>query len=507
MNGIAPGILIVDDEIIIARDLEVRLGNLGYDIRGIACSGEEAIRLAEKTQPNLVLMDIVLKGDMDGIEAAAEISKRWGFPVIYLSAYADEATLKRARITEPFGYLVKPFSERELRANIEMALYKHESESKLRRVEKWFVASVERVAEGVVTTDRKGIVTFLNAEAEAMLGRSSLDTIGRALQDVVPLRTTAASNPIADIFNRTFIEGVVIHLEEDTLRLEAKEGPIPVELTSGCIRDDNGKAMGVVLVLRDQSERRRLQHDLRESEEELRRKNAMLAEANRRKDEFLAMLAHELRNPLAPIRNALEVMRRICPSSDSCERMRMVADRQVNHLACMVDDLLDASRITRGNVRLQKKVLELAGAVNHAVETVRPQIEAHQHRLTVKLPPEPIRLEADPVRLEQVLVNFLNNAVKFTPVGGEISLTVQRKGSEAVIRVHDSGAGISAELLSHIFDLFTQAPQSLDRSNGGLGIGLALVKKLIEMHGGKVEAHSDGPDQGSEFVIHLPILP
>jgi signal transduction histidine kinase len=238
--------------------------------------------------------------------------------------------------------------------------------------------------------------------------------------------------------------------------------------------------------------------------------NALLVrniqEADHRKDEFLAMLAHELRNPLAPIRNAVYVMRLLGSDRPEVERARDVIDRQLQHLARLVDDLLDVSRITRGKIQLQLESIDVAVAVANAVETTRPLIEARKHELILSLPQEPVRVRADLARLAQILANLLNNAAKYTEEGGRIWLTVEQEGSEVVFRVRDTGAGISPEMLSRVFDLFTQADQSLDRSQGGLGIGLTLVHRLVELHHGSVEGFSQGPGQGSEFIVRLPAL-
>src|SRR5512135_734222 len=227
-------------------------------------------------------------------------------------------------------------------------------------------------------------------------------------------------------------------------------------------------------------------------------------EADRRKDEFLAMLAHELRNPMAPILNALHLLREQ-GGGPMAEQAREVAERQVRHLARLVDDLLDVSRISSGKIHLRKGRVELGETVARAVETARPLIAARRHELSGSLPDEPIPLEADAARLEQVLANLLNNAAKYTEPGGWIAIEARREGEAAVVRVRDNGIGIAPELLPRIFDLFTQADRSLDRSQGGLGIGLTLVRSLVEMHDGSVTAASAGVGKGSEFVVRLPL--
>ena len=243
-----------------------------------------------------------------------------------------------------------------------------------------------------------------------------------------------------------------------------------------------------------------------ELERRVEERTSELEGALRSRDEFLAMLAHELRNPLAPIRNAAQVIRLVGPDDGHMTWARDVIDRQVHQLSRLVDDLLDVSRVTRGRVELQKQEIELAMVVAHAVETSRPFIDERRHTLTVTLPRTAVVLHADLARLSQVISNLLNNACKYMEEGGRISLTAEQEGGEVRIRVRDQGLGIPREMLPRIFELFTQLNRSLDRSEGGLGIGLALVRRLAELHGGSVQAFSDGPGQGSEFVVTLPIL-
>jgi signal transduction histidine kinase len=231
-----------------------------------------------------------------------------------------------------------------------------------------------------------------------------------------------------------------------------------------------------------------------------------LREADRRKDEFIAILAHELRNPLAPIRNAVAIVRTRAEGIPEARWANEVIERQVSHLARLVDDLLDVSRISRGTVELRRERVSLASVVEAAVESSRPAIEHARHELAVMLSPEPIDLEVDYVRLSQVLANLMNNAARYTHPGGRITVRAAREGNDAVVRVADDGVGIPPEMLDRIFEMFVQVPDAGGPEHGGLGIGLTLVKRLVELHGGTVEARSAGPGQGSEFVMRLPAV-
>jgi PAS domain S-box-containing protein len=237
----------------------------------------------------------------------------------------------------------------------------------------------------------------------------------------------------------------------------------------------------------------------------LRAEEALREEA-RRKDEFLAMLAHELRNPLAPIRNALYILDLPAADPALAGQARQIAERQVQHMSRLLDDLLDVSRISRGRVELRLEPVDVARLVTRTAEAARPLIEERRHELLVCLPPAAMRVRGDPTRLEQVMTNLLTNAAKYTDPGGRIWLSAAREGDGVVLRLRDTGVGIAADMLPKVFDLFVQAERRLDRSRGGVGIGLTLVKRLVELHGGSVEAKSDGPGRGSEFVVRLPAL-
>jgi PAS domain S-box-containing protein len=314
-------------------------------------------------------------------------------------------------------------------------------------------------------------------------------------------------------FSRFFApEDIVTGRPEYELKTALAEG----RADSACwqVRKDGTRfwCRAVVTLLLDENKQARsfaiVTHDLTEVDAaNAQRKRADgLAEANRSKEEFMALLSHELRTPLSPIVNALNVMRQMKTTDPIIEQAGNIISRQVGVMVQLVDDLLDITRITKGKLRLTKEPVELRVVVNHAAETARPLMDARKHEFSVSLPTTAIWVEADPARMEQVVVNLLNNAAKYTDTGGLIRLTINGEGEDAVIRVRDNGIGIDPKVLPHVFELFTQVDGSLGRSYGGLGIGLALARNLIEMHDGRLQAASAGLGKGCEFTIKLPLL-
>jgi signal transduction histidine kinase len=235
------------------------------------------------------------------------------------------------------------------------------------------------------------------------------------------------------------------------------------------------------------------------------RRAAQLDEADRRKDEFLATLAHELRNPLAPLRNALEILRLRGEEPQAAGKAREIMQRQLNQMVRLVDDLLDVSRITTGKLEVRKQPVALEAVIRNAIETARPLIEAQHHELVIELPREPLEVDADSTRLAQVILNLLNNAAKYTPPGGRITLSAAREIDRAVVRVRDNGIGIDAPMLPRVFDMFVQADRSLERTQAGLGVGLTLARRLVELHQGTLSGASEGLNKGSEFTVSIPV--
>ena len=361
-------------------------------------------------------------------------------------------------------------------------------------------AIVESSDDAIVSKTLEGIIRSWNRAAERLFGYSAEEAVGQPVTLIIPAERVPEEQQILERLRRG---ERIDHFE--TVRVAKSGRRIDVSLTISPIRDAQGLIIGASKIARDISDKKVFEEAQQRTIGELERAEEALLEADRRKDEFLAVLAHELRNPLAPIRYAVAMARR--EGRDDAERAQAQAiiERQVKHMSRLLDDLLDVSRITRSKLLLRRSAVDLASIVAAAQEPARPLMEERRHTLVVKLPQEPIRLICDPVRLAQVLTNLLINAAKYTDSGGRIELEASRAGGELVVAVRDNGIGICAEMMPRVFTLFAQASPALERSEGGLGIGLALVRGLVELHGGTVSVHSAGIGKGSEFVVRLPL--
>ena len=359
-----------------------------------------------------------------------------------------------------------------------------------------FVTLVETSTDFIGICDLDGVPFFVNRAGLDMVG---LDNLEQARRTPVREFFFPEDQPriIEEFFPSILANG---HGETDVRFRHFKTGQARwMAYKVLALPDAEGRPFALATVSQDVTERRRLEDNLRSLADDL-------SEMDRRKNEFLAMLAHELRNPLAPISNAARTLRLGGRDGEVLRSASDTLERQVRQLARLVDDLLDMSRITRGRIELRKEPTSLEAVVHQAVETVRPLCLGMKQELTVALPPTPTYLDADPARLAQVIGNLLSNASKFTDRGGHIWLTVEHEGHQVAIRVRDNGIGIAEESLPRVFDMFAQVDTSLERSRDGLGIGLTLVKTLVDMHGGTVDVHSDGLGRGSEFVVRLPAL-
>jgi len=364
--------------------------------------------------------------------------------------------------------------------------------AQLNEQKEWFRTTLFSIGDAVITTDTTGKITTLNTVAEQLTGWTSGEASGHSLADVFQIVHETSRLPVANPALRALRDGGIVGLANHTV-LVARDGTErPIDDSAAPIRDADGRILGAVLVFRDISARRGAELRLRE--------------ADQRKDEFLAVLAHELRNPLAPLRHALEILHLAHDDPVAVEQVGGIMERQLQHMVRLIDDLLDVSRIAGNRLELRREPVDISAVVHSALETCGPLLSQSQHSLKVTLPPHPLHVDADRGRLAQAFANLLNNAIKYTEEGGRIWLTVERDGGEVVIIVRDSGMGIPAKMLERIFEMFVQVDGSLERAQGGLGIGLQLVKRIVEMHGGSVVAESPGPGKGSQFTVRLPVV-
>jgi PAS domain S-box-containing protein len=371
------------------------------------------------------------------------------------------------------------------------------AEEELRDAAERMRSVVNHVVDGIITIDERGSVESYNPAAERIFGYAPSEVLGKNVKMLMPEPYHSEHDAYIGNYVRTG-RARIIGTGREVVGKRKDDTTFPMELAVSEFHI--GRRRFFTGIVRDITERRRLQ-------DEVQRRLHDLAEADRQKNEFLAMLSHELRNPLAPISNALHLLK-MQPSASDLTGVHGMMERQLQHLVRLVDDLLDVSRIVRGKIELRKSDIDLRDVAQRAAETAKPVLDANGHVLEVSLPERPICVVGDLVRLAQVLANLLTNAAKYTRTPSRIDLSVGREGNEAVVSVRDPGEGIPRELLPRIFDLFVQGHHpALARTQGGLGIGLTLVKRLVEMHDGNVSAQSGGVGQGSEVLIRLPALP
>jgi PAS domain S-box-containing protein len=372
-----------------------------------------------------------------------------------------------------------------------------QAEAELRDAEERMRSVVNHVVDGIITIDERGSIESFNPAAEKIFGFRREEVVGCNVKLLMPEPYhTEHDSYIANYVGTGHAKIIGIGREVTGKRKDASVFPMELAVSEFHI----GERRYFTGIVRDITERKRLQKELQQRLHDL-------AEADRQKNEFLAMLSHELRNPLAPMRNALYLLKNARAGDASIAEVHGMLERQLQSLVRLVDDLLDVSRIIRGKIDLRKEEVDLVHAVHRAAETAKPVIDAHGHRLNLSLPAEPVPVSGDLVRLAQAISNLLTNAAKYSRTPVPIEVSVRREGDDAVIGVKDHGIGIPAALLPRIFDLFVQGEHALARSQGGLGIGLTLVKRLVEMHEGSVLALSQGEGRGSEFRIRLPALP
>jgi len=491
-------------------------------------------------------------------------------PIIFITAYADEIQTAKGYSLGAVDYILSPVVPDMLRSKVKVFVDLHQMQRRVRRQADERVALVAAESARRVAEDNDRRSNFLSHASRVLSGsldvtvgaRLLLELLvpqvaplallqllddGRPLSQVMvaaardadPVRMVNAKagglpQAVQDALEEALYTKQRVTLQPTVLRRMSADsfgldGPLSLRAAVVVPLMIGERVLGLLLVGAEQAasdhtardwaaleelasraaiafENAHLYRSLQSEIVERRAAEAELQEANQRKDEFLAMLSHELRNPLAPIRNALEVIRRIAPPDPKFTWAGDVMDRQVRHLTRLVEELLDVARISQGKIQLNKEPIDLAAVIAQSVETAQPFIDARGHSLTVKLPDTPVWLQGDFARLSQVVSNLLHNAAKYSEDGGRIQLELSVEDGHALIVVRDNGIGIDAALLPRIFDLFQQGSRSLDRIQGGLGVGLTLARRLVELHGGRVEAHSEGAKKGAEFRVCIPCV-
>ena len=509
-------ILVVDDNADM-REYIARLLGAHWHV-DTAADGLQALALVQRVLPSLVLTDVMMP-NLDGLgllHALRKDPRTRSVPVVMLSARAGEESRLEGLDIGADDYLIKPFSAKELvarvRTHLELGRLRTSADNDRNRLHLLFHQVPAAIA---VLRGPTFVYELSNPSYEALVQRR--DLIGKTLLEAFP---EVEDQPIHEVLQRVFATGERFVGNDLLIPLARVQGGKPDDIYFDLVyepfRGIDGSVDGITVVAFDVTERVR---SARERERMLREREALLAEreglvsseqearaaaerALLAKDEFLAMLGHELRNPLAPIVNALELLR--MRDGDATARERTIIERQVKHLTTLVDDLLDVSAITRGKIDLKTERIEIRLVLDRAIEIAGPLLEQRDHDLIVKVPRQGLLVDADPVRLAQVLSNLLTNAAKYTERGGRIHVSGEASQGEVELRVVDNGIGISEQMLPHVFELFAQERQAIDRARGGLGLGLAIVQNLMTMHGGSVRAASAGRGAGSTFTIRLP---
>jgi PAS domain S-box-containing protein len=486
-------VMIVEDEGITALDMKGRLEHAGYSVPATAASGREAIEEAERTRPDLVLMDIRLQGEMDGIEAAGVIRERLDIPVVYLTAYADDETLERAKLTEPYGYLIKPFEGRDVHITIEVALYKHAMEKRVKQSERWLATTLRSIGDAVVATDAEGCIRLMNPLAEELTGWAEAEALGKRATEVFVVVDEEHRAPVENPVTRALRENVPVSLATPSL-LAAVDGTlIPIDDRTAPIRDDAGNSAGAVLVFRDITERKRAERALQLYTQGLQARNEEL-------DAFAHTVAHDLKDPLSLVMGFSEVLaeEHTTMKGEDVQQYLELIRQTGSKMLSIIDELLLLSDVRQRDVKTE--ALDMAAIVTGAQFRLSHLVDEYEARVT--------RPETWPSArgyapwVEEVWVNYMSNALKYGGRPPHVELGAIPEGANVRFWVRDDGPGIAPQVQNRLFKPFTRLDQA---SSPGHGLGLSIVQRIVRKLGGEVGVESKGvPGQGSEFYFMLP---
>ncbi|PSB18916.1 hybrid sensor histidine kinase/response regulator [filamentous cyanobacterium CCP2] len=509
-TGIAK-ILIVEDERAIARDLKESLEHLGYYVPAIASSSTEAVALVETWQPDLILMDIVLEdSDCDGIETAQEIRDLFRVPVVYLTAHATSAILERAKATDPFGYLLKPFREKDLWVAIETALKRHRLERALHEREEWLTHILNGMGDGVIVFNTEARIRFINPVAEALTGWTESEAMDQPIQSVFQVIDEKERSPLLSTLLQTVIHGEPFYLSLDTLLITKSGQEVPIFDSAAPLRDQQGVVTGGIIVFRDAHALRLAnERDLAVAHaQQLELQMQEMENLSRLKDDFLSTVSHELRTPLSNIKMATRMLTIVLDQLDllaqstgltatPISRYIHILQQETEQELRLINDLLDIQRIQAETYSLELSLIQLSNWIPELVEPFRPRIAESNQTLYLNIPSDLPDLWSDPHALTRILSELLNNACKYTPPEEPITVTATvqlRHGAVPypwmILEVCNSGITIPLEEQERIFDPFYRIPQSDRWKRGGTGLGLSLVKKFTSLLGGQIEVSS-----------------
>ena len=497
-------ILVVEDEMAIARDIRECLENLGYAVPAIATSGASAIEAATQLRPDLVLMDIRLKGEMDGTQAAGQIWTRLQIPIVYASGHSDTSTLQRAKATAPFGYILKPIEERELFVAIETALQRFELDKELQAREKWLSTILQGIGDAVIVVDPQGRVKLINLVAERLTGWTQAEAMGKAIAQVMPLIHEQTRRSIEHPTTAALQAGTAVYLSEQIL-LIAKDGrEILISDSAAPLRNDSDAITGAVIVFRNLTERQLItERNLAiERAEQLESQMAELERLNQLKDDFLSTVSHEMRTPLTNIKMSVQMLEVVLgqqglltaetnPSADSITRYLRILRNQCQQELSLVNDLLDMQHLDAATYPINLTEIYLQDLIPRSIECFQDRTEQRQQSLQIAIDSDLPPLVSDWSSLSRILSELVNNACKYTPPGGKITVTAELSVAGRIqVQVSNTGVEIPAAELPRVFDRFYRVPSTDRWQQGGTGLGLALIQKLVTYLGGSIRVES-----------------
>jgi PAS domain S-box-containing protein len=487
-----PKILVVEDEQVVAMDLEASLQELGYQVAGVTSTGRDALELAREMCPDLVLMDIHLHGSMDGITAAAEIRRQWQIPVVFVTAFASEEILSRAKAVGPYGYLTKPFRTKELNATVMVALQQHRLTRSVFQEHGWLHTLLASMSDGVIATDAKGQVKFLNLKAEAITGWTLPEALGRPIEEVYPLREESGT-PVEKCQLRCVLaDHKPIGRQRFLLRTRSEQS-LMVEDSAAPMHDGQGRLTGAVTVIVDITERQR-------AERERERLLAELARSNEDLSRFSYTVSHDLQGPVRTIRSFAELLQRRYKDQlqgDGAEWVQLITETS-SGMQQLIKALLGYAQA--GQAHLQRENI----AVGEAVGAVRMLLASRIAETGAQITAGPLpSIQADPIQFQQLLQNLFSNALQYHAPNQppRIAMTCESAAEGWTFSVADQGQGIPAEQLDRIFAPLTRLHSA---EVGGTGLGLAICRTIVERHGGRIWAESEGAGQGATIRFFLP---